>query len=70
MRQDKYNKTNRKTKLYACNHCHECPYKELCAKNKDRREFREHISPAVEEAKFFLLFRFWSGILFTSWTLR
>ena len=52
-RQDKYHKTNRKTKLYACNNCHECPYKELCAKDKDRREFREPINPAVEEAKFF-----------------
>lgn len=27
--------------------------KKLCAKNKDRREFRESINPAVEEAKFF-----------------
>ena len=52
-RQDKYNKTNRKTKSYACNHCHECPYKELCAKDKEKREFREPINPAVEEAKFF-----------------
>ena len=52
-RQDTYNKANRKTKLYACNHCNKCPYKDLCAKNKDRREFREPINPAVEEAKFF-----------------
>ena len=52
-RHDKYNKTNRKTKLYACDHCHECPYKDLCAKDKDRREFREPINPAVEEMKFF-----------------
>ena len=52
-RQDKYNKTNRKTKSYACNHCHECQYKELCAKDKEKREFREPINPAVEEAKFF-----------------
>lgn len=52
-RQDTYHKTNRKTKLYACNNCHECPYKELCAKDKDRQEFREPINPAVEEAKFF-----------------
>ncbi len=57
-RHDQYNKTNRKTKLYACNHCHECPYKELCAKDKDRREFREPINPAVEEAKFFYYFDF------------
>ena len=50
---NKYNKTNRKTKLYACDHCHECPYKKLCAKDKDRREFRETINEAEEEAKFF-----------------
>lgn len=52
-RHDSYNVENRKTKLYACDHCHECPYKKLCAKNKDRREFREPINPAVEEVKFF-----------------
>ena len=52
-RHDKYNKPNRKTKLYACDHCDECPYKKLCAKNKDRREFRESINEAEEEAKFF-----------------
>ena len=52
-RHDIYNKPNRKTKLYACEHCHECPYKDLCTKGKDRREFREAINPAVEEAKFF-----------------
>ena len=28
-RHDKYNKNNRKTKLYACDHCHECPYKKI-----------------------------------------
>ena len=44
---------NRKTKLYSCDHCHECPYKNLCAKDKDKREFREFINPAVDEAKFF-----------------
>ena len=52
-RHDQYNKTNRKTTLYACDHCHECPYKELCAKDKDRREFREKINPAIEEVRFF-----------------
>ena len=57
-RHDKYNKTNRKTKLYACDHCHECPYKDLCTKGKDRREFREAINPAVEEAKFFFYSEF------------
>ena len=53
IRQDTYNKTNRKTKLYACNNCQECSYKNLCAKDKDRKEFREPINPAIEEAKFF-----------------
>ena len=56
--QDGYNKNNRKTKLYACNYCHECPYKALCAKSKDRREFREPINPAVEEVKFFFYSEF------------
>ena len=57
-RHDKYNKPNRKTKKYACDHCDECPYKALCAKDKDRREFREPLNPAVEEAKFFFYSEF------------
>ena len=37
-RQDKYHKTNRKTKLYACNNCHECPYKEfMCQRQGQAR---------------------------------
>ena len=52
-RQDKYNIKNRKTKLYACDNCYECHYKKLCAKDKDRREFRESVNPALEEARFF-----------------
>ena len=68
-RHDKYNIENRKTKLYACDYCHECPYEKLCAKDNDRREFREPINPAVEEMKFFFYSDFGLGVLFTSWTL-
>ena len=52
-RHDKYNVKNRKTNLYACDNYHEYPYKKLCTKDKDKREFREPVNPALEEARFF-----------------